>query len=392
METRDSARPQGALLDCCCCTRNAHFCSLTLSTLVSSPTMALWCEWSAFHIFLFLRLSWQRHPRYLWLYIIVLKSFLVYISDIFTAITMLTTSSWRNEIFNSCADLGCVSIPYNVGKWLFVGCIIFSFLLVSFTSLQTHWSAQSPSSLDMNPEKQRKSLPAEIFPMLSPTSWPTTTTPSVCPFKNRLSSHIDTSYRVLRPLLFLRSHQQFHENQRRLCLFRLLHFQEYVIFHFENGALWSGAGWKRLLLADGPRQTINALTLYAIFVAHKNDPGDWWDVQRYFKGNSLSTSALTVTTCFTVAVFVGSLLLLIVAGICYVPLLMHIRGNLKVSGHLYWWASHFLIIFQEYCCHKVDKVTRSYDYKCVYLIDSLLSASAPSSNASRSNVSPTSLN
>lgn len=69
--------------------------------------------------------------RYLWLYVLVLKSFLVYVSDIFTAVTMLTTKSWSNQIFNDCPDLeGCVAIPFNVGKWLFVGCIIFSFLLV----------------------------------------------------------------------------------------------------------------------------------------------------------------------------------------------------------------------------------------------------------------------
>lgn len=76
--------------------------------------------------------------RYLWLYIIVLKGFLVYISDIFTAVTMLSTDSWSNAIFNSCSsDLhnGCVAIPFKIGKWLFFGCIIFSFLLVS-TSLK----------------------------------------------------------------------------------------------------------------------------------------------------------------------------------------------------------------------------------------------------------------
>lgn len=68
--------------------------------------------------------------RYLWLYIIVLKSFLVYVSDIFTAITKLTTTSWSTEIFAQCAQYGCVSIPTTTSKWLFVGCIIFSFLLV----------------------------------------------------------------------------------------------------------------------------------------------------------------------------------------------------------------------------------------------------------------------
>lgn len=99
-------------------------------------------------------------------------------------------------------------------------------------------------------------------------------------------------------------------------------------------------GWKRLLLADSPRQAINALTLYAVWLVKKDNPGNWYDISKYFKGNSLSTSALTVTTFFTVAVCAGSLLFLAVAGICYIPLLLHIRGNLK-----------------EYCCHKVDKVS-----------------------------------
>lgn len=71
--------------------------------------------------------------RYLFLYVLVLKSFLVYVFDIFTAITMLTSDTWSNHIFNSCQkedDNGCVFVPFEVGKWLFVGCIIFSFLLV----------------------------------------------------------------------------------------------------------------------------------------------------------------------------------------------------------------------------------------------------------------------
>lgn len=70
--------------------------------------------------------------RYVWVYILVIKSFLVYISDIYTATTMLTSDNWSNKIFESCKEKsGCVAIPFGVAKWLFVGCIIFSFLLVS---------------------------------------------------------------------------------------------------------------------------------------------------------------------------------------------------------------------------------------------------------------------
>lgn len=35
---------------------------------------------------------------------------------------------------------------------------------------------------------------------------------------------------------------------------------------------------------------------------------------------------------FTVIVFAGSVLLLLIAAICYVPLLCYIQGNLKVSA------------------------------------------------------------
>lgn len=114
------------------------------------------------------------------------------------------------------------------------------------------------------------------------------------------------------------------------------------IFRSPVWKLTDFTGWKRLLLADGPRQSINALTLYAFYLSKKGKDNDWWNISKYFAGGDFSTNALTVTTAFTVVVFAGSLLLLIAAGICYIPLLCHIQGNLK-----------------EYCCHKVDKVRSS---------------------------------
>ena len=87
----------------------------------------------------------QPHPstlfpsRYMWLYIIVLKDFLVYVLDIFTAITMLTSKQWSNQIFNDCPKTkDCVAVPFDVGRWLFVGCIIFGFLLVRYKVGRPH--------------------------------------------------------------------------------------------------------------------------------------------------------------------------------------------------------------------------------------------------------------
>jgi len=227
--------------------------------------------------------------KYLWLYLVVLKSFLVYISDIFSAITMLSTSSWSNQIFNNCQDIpGCVPISFNVGKWLFVGCILFSFVLLAYEA-----------------RKSKKIIASRDISYA---------------FTNIMANNYYS----------LRSYDHF-------CFFEHISnstkkkddFAFFVFFTFKT--------WKRVLLADGPRQTINALTLWSIYLSKKNK-GSWYDVSKYFEGNPLSVSALTVTTFFTVVVFIGSLLLLIVAAVCYIPLLCYIRGNLK-----------------EYVCHKVDK-------------------------------------
>lgn len=227
--------------------------------------------------------------KYLWLYIVILKSFLVYLSDIFTATTMLTTSTWSNQIFDDCQHQdGCFYIPFNVGKWLFVGCIIFGFLLLAYEA-----------------RKSKKIIASRDISYA---------------FTNVMANHYYS----------LRSYDHF-------CFFDHISnstkkkddFAFFIFFTFKS--------WKRLLLSDGPRQTINALTLYSIYLA-KNGKGAWYDVSKYFAGNSLSTSALTVSTFFTFVIFAGSLLLLIMAGIFYIPLLCYIQGNLK-----------------EYVCHKVDK-------------------------------------
>lgn len=90
------------------------------------------------------------------------------------------------------------------------------------------------------------------------------------------------------------------------------------------------AGWKRLLLADGPRQTINALTLYSFYLSQKDKPGSAFDLSKYTNG-SIVTGGLIFTTVTTVIIFIGSALLLLAAGVFYIPLLCYIRGNLKVS-------------------------------------------------------------
>ncbi|TBU38056.1 hypothetical protein BD309DRAFT_931370 [Dichomitus squalens] len=228
--------------------------------------------------------------KYLWLYVGVLISFLVYVSDIFTAVTMLTTTSWSNAIFNSCPandTNGCVYIPFSIGRWLFFGCVIFSFLLLAYDAYKAKKIIQS-----------------------------------------RDISYAFTNV-MANKYYSLRSYDHFcFFNHIAASTKRIDDFTFFVFFTFKS--------WKRLLFADGPRQSINALTLYAFYLSKEKD-GHWYDISKYFDGD-LITSALTVSTAFTVFIFAISLLMLIIAGICYIPLLAHIQGNLK-----------------EYCCHKVDK-------------------------------------
>ncbi|KAI9056579.1 hypothetical protein FKP32DRAFT_1616040 [Trametes sanguinea] len=228
--------------------------------------------------------------KYLWLYIGVLISFLVYVSDIFTAVTMLTTTSWSNAIFNSCPpdqSNGCVYIPFSIGRWLFFGCVVFSFLLLAYEAYKAKKIIQS-----------------------------------------RDISYAFTNV-MANKYYSLRSYDHFcFFNHIAASTKRMDDFAFFVFFTFKS--------WKRLLFADGPRQSINALTLYAFYLS-KEDDGPFWQLSKYFDGDIL-TSALTVSTAFTVFIFLLSLLMLIIAGICYIPLLCHIQGNLK-----------------EYCCHKVDK-------------------------------------
>jgi len=226
----------------------------------------------------------------MWLYIIVLKDFLVYVLDIFTAITMLTSKQWSNQIFNDCPQTkNCVAVPFEVGRWLFVGCIIFGFLLLAY---EAHKSKKIVASRDIS-----------------------------YAFTNVMANNY-YSLRSYDHFCFFDHIRESSEGRDSVAFF--------VFFAFKS--------WKRVLLSDGPRQSINALTLYAIYMSKKSNRGEWYDLTKYFRGNTVIASALTLSTLFTVLIFAGSLLLLIAAALLYVPLLCHIQGNLK-----------------EYCCHKVDK-------------------------------------
>jgi hypothetical protein len=134
---------------------------------------------------------------------------MVYLSDLFTAITMLTTKNWSNGVFAKCnsehVNGTCVVVPFSIGKWIFVGCIIFGYLLVRvFTLLQfdlailmARTAPQSDSSF-MRLGRQRRSSSAATSHTRSPMSWPTITTAFVGISSRRPPSNslINSSFRL----------------------------------------------------------------------------------------------------------------------------------------------------------------------------------------------------
>ncbi|KAI5476019.1 hypothetical protein MNV49_000491 [Pseudohyphozyma bogoriensis] len=228
--------------------------------------------------------------QYLWFYILVIKSFAVYVADVYTGIALLASNHWSGSILQSAAanngstSSSVLEVPFNIGKWIFTGCIIFSFLLLA-------WEARKARAI----------------------------------IKSRDISYAFTNV-MSNNWYSMRSYDHF-------CFFCQINNSKKKKDEFAFFVFFTFKGWKRLLLADAPRQVINGITLYSFGKAK-----DWTTDFSDYTGGSIYTAGVIITMIFSVVVWVGSAILLLIAAAMYVPLLCYIQGNLK-----------------EYCCHKVDK-------------------------------------
>lgn len=211
--------------------------------------------------------------------------------DIFTAVTMLVSTNWTNAVYasadNHCRESGnCpITVKFGIAKWVFCGCIFFSFLLLGW---EMYRASRVIATRDI----------------------------SYC-FTNVMANR----------WVSVRDYNKF-------CLFR--HIGEskkkkdsvafFVFFSFQD--------WKRVILSDGPRQSINALILYTIA---KNFNFSFDYLPQYWD-NSVITALLFWAMVTTVVLFAFGLAKILLSGALYLPLLCYIQGNLK-----------------EYVCHKVDK-------------------------------------
>ncbi|WAQ83556.1 hypothetical protein PtA15_4A4 [Puccinia triticina] len=222
--------------------------------------------------------------QYSFLYVLVIKSILVYASDIYTMVLLLASNHWAGSILESSGGHGALNVPFKIGKWIFFGCIIFSFLLL-------FWEAKKSRAI----------------------------------IQSRDISYAFTNV-MANNYYSMKSYDHF-------CFFSQINNSKKKKDDFAFFVFFTFKGWKRLLLADAPRQVINGITLYSFArsVNFTTDISKWYD-------GSFAKASVLLSMAFTVTIWVGSFVLLMAAALLYVPLLCYIQGNLK-----------------EYCCHKVDK-------------------------------------
>ncbi|KAG2194474.1 hypothetical protein INT46_004844 [Mucor plumbeus] len=221
--------------------------------------------------------------RYIVLLCSVVVSVMVYGADLWSAAILLIYDKWSLSTQPK--------IPFYISKWIYVGCIALSFILLAWEIRKT---------------------------------------------RNVMATR-DISLAVTNPLAYrtysVKSYIHF-------CLLRKIksstRWSDVVIFY----VFYTLKGWKRVIVAQGPRQIIAGITVYALLKSAWTDPNggfkfsDDWDTY----GKDWPQRVALVLMCFTCILWVFSALSILLAVLLYFPILCQIQGNLK-----------------EYCCHKIDK-------------------------------------
>ncbi|RKP10097.1 hypothetical protein THASP1DRAFT_13322 [Thamnocephalis sphaerospora] len=220
------------------------------------------------------------------LFILVIKAILIYSLDVGTAYQLITNTN----LFGTNKDTGKknigIVIDANVRKWLYVVSIV-----ASFSLLLWEW------------RKGRRII---------------------------RSRDIAYSYTNVVAYRFysIRSYSHF-------CFFAQIGVTEHLWNRIAFFVYFTLKGWKRMIFADGPRQFLNALTLWDLMFP--NGQFDWRPLLPNGAADFAKRAAFFTTT-LSFCLWALSAILTAIACILYVPLLCNIRGNLK-----------------EYVCHKIDK-------------------------------------
>ncbi|KAG0202595.1 hypothetical protein BGX33_009574 [Mortierella sp. NVP41] len=234
--------------------------------------------------------SCWRQFTYSLVFAAIIRGILVYCSDIFTAANLLANSNENSFVPPQGIELEVFGkLPFEVYKYLFSGCILLSFALLG-------WEIRRARAIIVS-----RDISYAFTSLIASRYYSVRSYPHYCFF-----AQINNSKKTIDEVAF------------------------FCFFTFRN--------WKRLILADAPRQIINATILYQTFHKHLNSSFFDWD-KIVGQGNNFIYKKISLgAMMFTVFMFALSLIMLISAVIMYIPLVNHIRGNLK-----------------EFCCHEIGK-------------------------------------
>jgi len=234
---------------------------------------------------------------YLWLWILAFISIAVAAADTYTAVGLLAFGHWSSQVDPA--------IPIRISKWIFVACISFSWVLYFY-------------------------------------SWQRAI--RVIRRRNVVESYLD-------PLAVTLQSIRDGQGWRRFLVFAALTKSRKGADYVALFSYFQFKGAIRILLAEGPRQVVNALTLYTVMRANlipigANAASDGHTpiVQFFYNVKILADehtqqAAILFSMLFTLVIWVISFLSFIVSCILYLVFLAHyIDGTLS-----------------SYCRRKIDK-------------------------------------
>ncbi|KAG2220906.1 hypothetical protein INT45_013035, partial [Circinella minor] len=240
-------------------------------------------KWDYIDVEQFRKKSCYNGIRYLFVFLGIILSSLAYVADLWSAGILLIFDTWSLSEEPK--------IPFYISKWIFVACIILSFLLLA-------WDVYKCRSVIAT-----RDISLGVTNVMA--------------------------YRYYS----IRDFSKF-------CLFRKINDSRKTSDMCAFFVFYTLKGWKKLLFAQGPRQIIAGVTLAAMLESAwtaKNggfELNNDWDAY----GKNWQQRVALISMSFTCALWCLSMLELIVAVVLYIPVFCQIQGNLK-----------------EYCCHKIDK-------------------------------------
>ncbi|KAI9733925.1 MAG: hypothetical protein M1834_002580 [Cirrosporium novae-zelandiae] len=240
---------------------------------------------------------------YIFLIVMLIVSVAVYVVDIFTAINLLVFDTWSSSVDPA--------IPFKVSRWIFGGCIVLSLVLLVHRWLKALRAIRSSG------------IAASYLD----------------PLAVRLQSiRVGNNGRGWRRFLLFAALTKSKKGVEYIALF--------TYFAFE--------GWLRVCFAQGPRQVINAITLYSVMELNLVPTGDnkssdgTSDFVQFF----INIEALAETNKEQVLILSGMLFTLIIWVLHVISLLVGCIFYILFLWHHIPTADGSL---KGYCKRKVDK-------------------------------------